>query len=71
MAKKADGFSQCVPEKDVCNNLPDCTDDSDEVDCPGRSNTVPLHWLVLSRLAHHESKTVSVLGKSLYILIVN
>ncbi|XP_052762584.1 neurofascin-like [Mya arenaria] len=29
-----DGFSQCVPEKQVCDSSPDCSNDADERNCP-------------------------------------
>lgn len=36
-----DGYSQCIHEKNVCNNIPDCSDESDETSCPGKFS-VPL-----------------------------
>lgn len=36
-----DGYSQCIHEKSVCNNVPDCDDESDEIKCPGKFS-IPL-----------------------------
>jgi len=32
------GDGSCIDRRDVCDNLPDCVDGSDEVDCQGTSS---------------------------------